>query len=1006
MSAAPSTKRRGSHRACDVLPKLLADFKRAGIPAAQVYRHLGYRISYLLSAARQKEAIGPPFLEAAHALLVAHMAGCLPEPPPTSAPAIPLWRQAARKAAATPVPNRPWRWASLDRYVAQVHGAGVYPVGIHQGALMAAADRIEGERLHPALTGRLLPGLDADMLRELAADTDVLVREELHQALMTFNAAADRIAAPLPVVAVPDPRLDIGGAQAMGWMPRLHGVIPPGADIIKLRPNQDPARMRGKAPGAPTDATGAHWQPVSWRPDAEGRWQPRTRSILSYIVQVGGNIGLALGDATGRGPGADAVNLAALDLDTLAPITDALMPIARQFILERTGLDAAHRFGRVGRSMLIFRTAVPMTKTDVIFDDGTKESQKIEFLGQGQQVVIDGKHPSGTPYRMLPALHSIKPDALPELTVDEVGELLQLLAEAAVAQGLAIKQAARAAPAAVGLQDVPNRDHLVGDIAEVRDLLKMMPTPDDRHTWVKDLAALKGATLNDPAEGRALALDWSWHDSEAELDETAAVWNSLVPRTGIRDLRRYAGRPSELPTFTAMPPALPPAAPAASAQVTQQVVDPFQAQQGAADATARRACGAEFLAKLDTGAITAMAKASFHQNAPAPDVLVYPLLVRGHLSVLAGDGGTMKSMVALGMAYEIASGVPFISGDAVRVHHRGRVIFMTAEENDADIAWRRDKWRERARAMTNGGTDYLAQLFDGLDNAIIVSTSTETVDLFKSSGATEAMTELEALCRRTPGLDALIIDPAGSYSTADMKTEEFGGFVMALRAIAARQRIAILLLHHVSKAAINQASGTGEDLTQHATLGSVMTINSARVGAVVQRMTKRVAQQWSVPEDEAHNFVGILAPKANGIPVMMEPAWYRNDGGVPIPVTLAHLDKVTIKQVTAELTQQARTARMRTALLEWIEVEYKAKEAPSKTVLAGVLASRIGIGDKAVLAFLNSELSRGTLILDDSIKASNRAHGGVRPGDVERLKREVRQGPVLPGDAASLFGTD
>lgn len=841
------------------------------------------------------------------------------------------------------------------------------------------------------------------------------------------------VSAPAPTQAAATRRADIAGLYAKGWGLALIPITARGC-TWPTEPGKpvDFAKMAGKVPGFYVQGTdwGHGPTPGGWK--SVNLHIVQARATIESTVAAGGNAGLALGAAearkaairqsiddpilgAGKGRGAalaaegllDApdMNLRVADLDLSDAFTNALAPIISKFISDhdKTGRAPVQRHGRPGRLALLYATSEPLSKSTDRFKLPDDSLEKIEWLGQGQQVVVDGVHPEGHAYYCTPPLDSVRPEDLPVITLAQENEMREAVRAEMQRLGCTLDAGSKSHSVS-GTLAVPTRAELVGDIAEVKELLDVIGDLPDRDRWIEFAHALCGATLDAPGDGHALFLEHSHHDSAAEVEEADRVWRTIDRRnlrSGIKQLRRLAGRPAERgqDAFKVLPPT---AGAAASAPAMPQGGNPFQAQQ---DAAARRANGAEFLAKLNTGAITATAKASFHQNAPAPDVLVYPLLVRGHLSVLAGDGGTMKSMLALGMAYQIASGVPFISGDAVRVHHLGRVLFMTAEENDADIAWRRDKWRERARAMTNGGTDYLAQLFDGLDNAIIVSTSTETVDLFKSSGATEAMTELEALCRRTPGLDALIIDPAGSYSSADMKTEEFGGFVMALRAIAARQHIAILLLHHVSKAAVNQASGTGEDLTQHATLGSVMTINSARVGAVMQRMNKHAAQQWSVPEDEAHNFVGILAPKANGIPVMMEPAWYRNDGGVPIPVTLAHLDKTTVKQMSAEQAQQARTARMRAALLGWIEGEYRANEPPSKTVLAGVLASRIGIGDKALLAFLNSELSRGTLVLDDSIKASNRAQGAIRPGDVERLKREVRQGPVLPGDTESLFGT-
>ncbi|MEJ8821536.1 hypothetical protein WKW80_05730 [Variovorax humicola] len=126
--------------------------------------------------------------------------------------------------------------------------------------------------------------------------------------------------------------------------------------------------------------------------------------------------------------------MAAIDFDTKEPATALLLTHARRFTLARYGREAARRFGRVGRAMLLMRTSEPMRKTAIEFEGG----QKIELLGEGHQIVTDGTHPSGAPYRLVPPLNKMRPADLLEVTVAEMRELMVELREVAELAGLVV----------------------------------------------------------------------------------------------------------------------------------------------------------------------------------------------------------------------------------------------------------------------------------------------------------------------------------------------------------------------------------------------------------------------------------------------------------------------------------------------------------------------------------------------------------------------------------------
>ena len=486
------------------------------------------------------------------------------------------------------------------------------------------------------------------------------------------------------------PRLDPQRVKA--WLPRLHGVIPPNADIIGLRPDQDPERMRGKAPGKPTDAKGTHWYPAKWRPERDPDWCPLAPVGIEYLIHAGGNIGLALGSAKLRGDEADAVNLAAVDLDTTEPHTSALMKLACEVIGELGGgAQPAHRPGRVGRGMMLFRTDEPMGKFTLHAGDG----QKVEFLGHGQQIVIDGTHPTGTPYRTMPPLHEFGPDDLPMLTLAQVQELADKLKELGQILGLDLEFTGHVRPGAAPGNDarpVPQRAELVGEIEEVRELMPLIAERPDRDGWVEVAHAARGATLDSPAEGFEVFLEWSHHESEAEISETQRVWDTIdLPhlRSGIRDLRRMAGRP---------------------AQRTDQVFDvlPDETEpQSAAEPQSTADLARDWVAIGD------------EPEEPAEQAwLIQGLVPQQGLVVIYGAPAAGKTTLAISMIVHLCAGLPWFGHEVAN----GVGVVVVAAESPRGV-------RRRARAAAKAY---------GVDLNLPLIVSTRPLDMRRDTKATAA----------------------------------------------------------------------------------------------------------------------------------------------------------------------------------------------------------------------------------------------------------------------------
>ena len=131
------------------------------------------------------------------------------------------------------------------------------------------------------------------------------------------------------------------------------------------------------------------------------------------------------------------------DIDIMVPeAADAIEALAREFFEERGDIHV--RVGQPPKRLILFRTDEPFTKLSRAFiaPDGT--SQKIEFLGDGQQYVVDGIHPdTHKPYNWHGGnLDTIKRDDLPYIRREDVERFLDAATKLLVEEfGFALKSA-------------------------------------------------------------------------------------------------------------------------------------------------------------------------------------------------------------------------------------------------------------------------------------------------------------------------------------------------------------------------------------------------------------------------------------------------------------------------------------------------------------------------------------------------------------------------------------
>jgi hypothetical protein len=126
----------------------------------------------------------------------------------------------------------------------------------------------------------------------------------------------------------------------------------------------------------------------------------------------------------------------ALDIDIKQQdAADAVSELVRELYGDKGTLLT--RFGLAPKRAILFRTSQPFSKQRVAFTAPDGSSHAVEFLGSGQQIVVDGTHPdTRKPYSWHGgyAPGGIQWADLPEIGEEEAATLLTLIAEMLAAQ--------------------------------------------------------------------------------------------------------------------------------------------------------------------------------------------------------------------------------------------------------------------------------------------------------------------------------------------------------------------------------------------------------------------------------------------------------------------------------------------------------------------------------------------------------------------------------------------
>jgi len=179
-----------------------------------------------------------------------------------------------------------------------------------------------------------------------------------------------------------------------------------------------------------------------------------------------------------------------------------------------------------------------------------------------------------------------------------------------------------------------------------------------------------------------------------------------------------------------------------------------------------------------------------------------PYIAKGKVTILDGDPGLGKSMVALDLAARLSRGGPMPG--STTTFAPGRSLVFNREDNAADTI------RPRAEAA---GAD-LKYLLLPNEHIYLSDFKTTTIQL--------------AAIAAQQSIDFLVFDPLAAYVAAipGMTLEESSrGIINLLTAVASRTNLSVLLVRHLRKRAGGRAVHRG--------LGSIGVIGAARGGLLV-----------------------------------------------------------------------------------------------------------------------------------------------------------------------------
>lgn len=231
---------------------------------------------------------------------------------------------------------------------------------------------------------------------------------------------------------------------------------------------------------------------------------------------------------------------------------------------------------------------------------------------------------------------------------------------------------------------------------------------------------------------------------------------------------------------------------------------------------------------------------------PDRDWLINDWVPNGQVTMIYGDGGVGKSLIAIHMAACSAAAVPWF-GRSVK---HGNAIFMTAEDSRDEIHIRLDAISREHRIPLERMARLFPSSFADTD-AVLASLNGEN-----QLNATKLYDELVEVCEAGRPSVVVLDTLADIYGANENVRQQVRAFVAMLRKIAIRFKCAVVVLAHPSLSGLNSGSGTGGSTAWNNSIRSRMYFDWVKVDGQVGdpdlRVLKLMKSNYSKIGTEIH----------------------------------------------------------------------------------------------------------------------------------------------------------
>ena len=227
-------------------------------------------------------------------------------------------------------------------------------------------------------------------------------------------------------------------------------------------------------------------------------------------------------------------------------------------------------------------------------------------------------------------------------------------------------------------------------------------------------------------------------------------------------------------------------------------------------------------------------------------------VIAGFLSFLVAPGGAGKSSLAMARGVAMASGRELLSGE--KPVRPLRVWVHNAEDDQGEMQ------RRLAAVLQHFGMTHA----DLNDNLFMTSGRDMKLQLARTGrdgpeivpGVVDALVEKLVSAR----IDVLILDPLGALHTLPENSNEAANLLSgALREVAHRADVAVVVLHHTGKAAAMDMDAAGAGASR----GASAFVDAARVVEQVVRMTEKEAGRFGIADTDRRDYLRVENGKAN-----------------------------------------------------------------------------------------------------------------------------------------------